>query len=188
MLAKEPIKIRCIQPWSSVKNIGKANNEAIAELPDDCWVVLTDGDSCWVLPDWGAKIEKVTQDYGDKYDLIGCVTNRLGGLHQCYNNEFDTEVNGYKQWDIANESWDKYGSLVEDAPGVAGVCLIFKKSTWKKVGGFKEYTITSDIEFNKAVRKLGGNIGLAKGLYRMHLYRIWEKEHKKAWDSVKHLK
>lgn len=185
---KELPKIVNIQPWRTDKNLGLANNEEISKCNDDDWIVLTDGDSCWVLPDWGTKIEQVIQDYGDKFDLIGCVVNRLGGLHQCYNNEFDTEVNGYKEWEKANECWDKHGSLVEETTGIAGVCLIFKKSTWKKAGGFREKTITADTEFCKSVRKSGGKIGLAKGLYRMHLYRIWEKEHKKAHESTAHLR
>lgn len=185
---KELPKIVNIQPWRTDKNLGLANNEEIAKYHDDDWIVLTDGDSCWVLPDWGTKIEQVIQDYGDKFDLIGCVVNRLGGLHQCYNNKFDTDVNGYKEWEKANDCWRKYGTLVEETTGVAGVCMIFKKSTWKKVGGFKEKTITADTEFCKSVRKSGGKIGLAKGLYRMHLYRIWEKEHKKAHESTAHLR
>lgn len=185
---KEPPKIVSIQPWRSDKNIGKANNDEIAKHDDDDWIVLTDGDSCWVLPDWGTKIEKVIMEYGNEYDLIGCVTNRLGGLHQCYNGEFDNEVNGFDQWEKANKAWEDNGTKVEPTIGVAGVCLIFKKSTWKRVGGFKENIITADTEFNKAIVKTGGKVGLAKGLYRMHLYRIWEKEHKKAWASVSHLK
>lgn len=182
------IKIRCIQPWSSKKNIGGANNEEIQKYHDDDWIVLTDGDSCWVLPDWGAKVEEVIRQYGNEFDLIGCTVNRLGGLHQCYNNEFDTKVDGYEQWDRANEVWEKYGAKVETTSGVAGVCLIFKKSTWKRVGGFKENSITADTEFNKSIRRTGGKIGIAKGLYRMHLYRIWEKDHKKAWASSSHLR
>lgn len=185
---KELPKIVSIQPWRTDKNLGLANNEEIAKCNDSDWIVLTDGDSCWVLPDWGTKIEQVIQDYGDKFDLIGCVVNRLGGLHQCYDNKFDTEVNGYNEWDKANDCWDKHGTLVEETTGVAGVCMIFKKSTWKKAGGFREKTITADTEFCKSVRKSGGKIGLAKGLYRMHLYRIWEKEHKKAHESTAHLR
>lgn len=185
---KEPPKFRTIQPWRTDKNIGKANNDEIADLPDDCWIVLTDGDSCWVRPDWGKCIEEVIKEHGDEYALIGCVTNRLGGLHQCYNNEFDNEVSGYKSFENANEAWEKHGTKVEPTTGVAGVCMIFKKSTWKKVGGFKENTIKADTEFNKSVKRIGGKIGIAKGLYRFHFYRIWETEHKKAWHSVEHLK
>lgn len=185
---KEPPKIYYSTPFRSDKNIGKANNDFISLLPDDAWVCITDGDALWLRPDWGKCIEEVIKEHGEEYTLIGCVTNRLGGLHQCYNNEFSQDTNMRNHYDISNELWETNGTKIESTSGVAGVCMIFKKSTWKKVGGFKENIITADTEFNKAVKRIGGKIGLAKGLYILHSYRIWETEHKKAWHSVEHLK
>lgn len=185
---KEPPKIYYSTPFRSDKNIGKANNYFISLLPDDSWVCITDGDALWLRPDWGKCIEEVIKEHGEEYALIGCVTNRLGGLHQCYNNEFSQDMNMRNHYNIANELWDDNGAKVELTTGIAGVCMIFKKITWKKVGGFKENIITADTEFNKAVKRIGGKIGLAKGLYMLHSYRIWEIEHKKAWHSVEHLK
>lgn len=184
----EPPKIYYSTPFRTDKNIGRANNEFIKLLPDDSWVCITDGDALWLRPDWGKCVEEVIIKHGNEFGLIGCVTNRLGGLHQCYNNVFSEDMDMRNHYSIANELWEKEGSNVEKTTGVAGVCMIFKKSTWKKAGGFKEKLITADTEFNKSVSRLGLKIGLAKGLYMMHSYRVWEKEHKKAWNSVSHLK
>lgn len=185
---KEMPKVYYSTPFRSDKNIGLANNEFISLLPDDCWVCITDGDALWLRPDWGLCVEKVIQDYGDKFDLIGCVTNRLGGLHQCYNGKFSEDMDMRNHYEISNKLWEEYGTKVDTTTGVAGLCMIFKKSTWKKVRGFKENIITADSQFNKDIVKAGGKVGLAKGLYMMHSYRIWEKEHKKAWQSTSHLK
>lgn len=185
---KRDIKIFYSTPFRVDKNIGKANNDFINLLPDDCWVCITDGDALWLRPDWGKCIEDVIKAHGNEYGLIGCVTNRLGGLHQCYQRKFSVDMNMQNHYEIANTLWEEEGTRVDITTGVAGLCMIFKKETWKKAGGFKENIITADTEFNKSVKRLGFKIGLAKGLYMMHSYRVWETEHRKAWTSVKHLK
>lgn len=185
---KEPPKVYYSTPWRSDKNIGKANNDFISLLPDDAWVVIMDGDALWLRPDWGLCIEKVIMNAPDEYGLIGCVTNRLGGLHQCYENRFSTDMDMFNHYEIANKLWEEEGTRIDPTSGVAGVCMIFKKEIWRKAGGFKENTITADTDFNKSVIRLGYKIGLAKGLYMMHSYRVWEREHKAAHHSIKHLK
>lgn len=184
---KEPIKVYYSTPFDLGKNIGKANNDFISLLPDESWVCITDGDALWLRPDWGKCVNEVIANNSD-YGLIGCLTNRLGGLHQCYNNEFSRDNDVSNHYEIANNLWNENGFKVEETKGIAGLCMIFSKETWKIAGGFKENIITADTEFNNDVRKLGLKIGLAKGLYMFHGYRIWEKEHKRAWASTNHLK
>ena len=114
-----------------------------------------------------------------QFDLIGCTTNRLGSTRQLYNGVFDSVCNAYDCYDDAVEAWERYGTLVEPTDLVAGLCMIFKRSTWEKVGGFVENSRMADVQFNKAIKKMGGKIGLAKGLYMMHNYRMTETEMKK---------
>src|SRR5690606_39000182 len=80
---KEPPKVFYSTPFRSDKNIGQANNGFIELLPDNAWVCLTDADACFMHPDFGTKIEQIIIDNPD-FDLIGCTTNRLGGLHQLH--------------------------------------------------------------------------------------------------------
>ena len=55
--------------------------------------------------------------------------------------------------------------------------LMFPKSIWTKVGGFEEGGIVDknyhfhDYNFSMKVKKAGGKIGIAKGIYVFHLYR-----------------
>jgi GT2 family glycosyltransferase len=184
------MKVHYIQPWRSDKNIGRANNEAIALLPDGDWICLTDGDSQWLLPNWGELVEKVITERGQEYALIGCVTNRLAGLHQCYNGEFSEDFNILEHYNIAKKLWDTHRTSVIETKSVAGMCMIFNKSTWEKTGKFRERSITADNEFNRQVAKIGGKICLAQGLYRFHSYRIWEagKGRVIAHQSIKHLR
>lgn len=186
--SKEPLRIVYLSPHRPDKNIGKAYNDDIALMPDNAWIVIHDSDACFLLPHSKTYLEQALKAHGDEFGLIGCITNRLGGLHQCYKGVFSEEKDISKHYENSLEAWEEFGTEIEPTSGVAGLCMIFKKETWKKAGGFKEKIITADTEFNKSVSKLGLKIGLAKGIYMFHSYRIWETEHKKAWRSVNHLK
>lgn len=179
------IKVYYSSPFRDDKNIGKANNEFVELLPDDAYVCLTDADALFLQPDYGKQIQEIIRN-NPEYGLIGCVTNRLGGLHQCYKGEFSDEMNVRKHYYIANQLRIEFGSQVEETSGVAGLCLIFSKANWLKVGGFVD-GIRCDTAFNRKIKALGLKVGLAKSLYMFHCYRIGETTHKKAWDNIKHL-
>lgn len=174
-------------PFRRDKDIGKAYNDFIASQPDDAWIVLQDGDMAYLTPNWGQIIEDAAVDTPRDFGLLGCMTNRLGGLHQCYNHTFSNDMNIVNHYEIAIKLENDYWSMVEETTGVAGLFMMFHKDIWKEVGGFKEGTIYADTEFNKSVRQAGFKIGIIKGLYVFHVYRIWEKGHKAARKSVGHL-
>jgi len=181
------MKIHYSTPFSTEKNIGKAYNEFCELVPDGDWIVLMDGDTLRLQPDWGNQIEAIIKKNGNDFKLIGCMTNRLRANHQLYRNRFSNEPDIDYHVQIAiilqNQSYDK----VEATTYVAGLCLIFNKDTWKAVGGFRENSILFDKEFNTDIRaKFGGNpIGIAKGLYLFHLYRWGSKD---PYNDTQHLK
>lgn len=53
--------------------------------------------------------------------------------------------------------------------------MLFPKRVWNQVK-FKENINYFDDEFSKEVIKKGGKLGLMKGLYVYHLYRIWSEK------------
>lgn len=181
------MKIRYITPFSTESrfgypNIGGEYNQVISELPDDCWVVLRDGDTMFLTSDWGHQIKHIIEANKD-YDLITCRTNRLGVSEQVDDRMFHIEDIGWHKI-VAAEEWEIEGSAIKPAILAAGLCMIFKKELWQKVGGFPEYDITFDRIFSRRVLKSGGKIGIAKGLYLFHLYRWGEKN---PQSSIKHL-
>lgn len=183
---KEPVKVFYSSPYRSNKDIGGANNEFISLLPDDAWICITDADAMFLNPDYGTRIENIINDFGDKYALIGCLTNRIGSNHQCYGGKFSEDMDMKNHYDIANL---KLPNTIIDG-GVAGFFMLFSKATWKKAGGFKEKSITCDTEFNRSVSRMGGKVGVYQGLYMMHTYRLKEvgKGQKAAQQSTSHLR
>jgi len=157
-------------------NIGGVYNYQISCLPDDAWICLLDHDAMFLRSDTKRQIHEIVSR--NEYDVYGCVTNRLASTYQLYNGEFSEETDILKHIEIANELHrDYYGQVHPSTEILAGVCLIFSKATWSKVGGFKENSIRLDIEFCEDVMKFG-KIGLMLGVYIFHLYRMGSKNPK----------
>lgn len=148
------------------KNIGKAYNEAIEAAPDE-YICLRDGDTIFMIPDWGIQIKEIIETNPD-YDIIGCMTNRLAIPQQLVPGMFDEPDIG-KHLETA-ENLQQFRTEVFKSNMAAGLCLIFHKSVWQKCK-FKENTVIFDRIFCIDAKLKGFNIGIAKGLYLLHLYR-----------------
>lgn len=176
-------------PWAANCNIGKGYNDFISQLPDDAWICLTDGDICYLTPLWGKHIEDLVTKYGDEYALIGATTNRLGGVHQLHENKFSSNFDMFHHYEIAKKlEEERYCEVEETSKVIAGFFMLFSKKTWQAAGKFKEGTVSADAQFNEQIRNNKiGKIGIAKGLYVFHCYRIWNQNHISAWHDTKHL-
>ena len=162
-------------PFSIEKNIGKAYNQFCKLVPnDDDWIVLQDGDILYLTPDWGKRIYDSLKKDGDKYGLISCYTNRLSSSSQLHNGRRSDNHDIAHHARIA-DSYNQIGVKEHRATGIAGLFMAFKKSTWLKVGGFAEDSISFDTDFSQRVRRQNMKIGLMTNLYVYHWYRGWEK-------------
>lgn len=167
-----------ITPGRADLNFGKAINDLIEFLPDDDWICLRDIDT---LPLHHRVFYKQCEDIANKgeYDLVSCITNRLGVAYQLHDGKLSDNFDIKYHLKIAHERYDKYGSTVTDAPGnIAGVLMLFSKKTWEDVGRFREGGVQVngsflDYIFSSTVEKIGGRIGIAKGIYLFHTYREW---------------
>lgn len=174
-----------ITPFRSDKNIGKAYNERIEVLPDDCVVVIRDPDTMYLYPEQGQIVEEMSKKL-DIVDILGCSTNRLLNDNQLYKG-FSEDLDVSKHVPLAHEAADHYGLSIQRTDLLAGMFMMFRKSTWKRVGGFDEGTITADRCFCDAAINAGMKIGIAKGLYLFHAYRPWANKRSQAVTSIKHL-
>jgi GT2 family glycosyltransferase len=111
------------------------------------------------------------------------MTNRLRPSNpQGVNYLFDeSDMNVHFQYSL--DCWHEFNAEVEQTKLIAGSCMIFHKSLWKKVGGFDEDKIFFDKYFSYKVNEVGRCL-IAKGIYTFHLYR-WDAV--SPVDSVEHL-
>lgn len=187
---KKAFRVWFSNPYDPGKDIGAALNEFCENIPsDDDWIVLQDGDIMYLTPDWGKQIYDALARNGSDYDLIGCMTNRLGGTTQLVSGMYDvTDISKHHEVAVklAAEKW----AVVEPIKqGIAGMFMAFRKSTWAK-HRFKEGdygAVKFDTEFGKAVMNGGGKVGLMRGLYVFHIYRLWAKGQHQARFDTKHL-
>lgn len=174
----------------SDKNIGKAINDMIKNLPDEDWICYRDIDTMPMSHETFFKQCEEIAERGD-FSLIGCITNRLGLERQLYGGNISNNPDILYHREIAKELVEKHGSQVKKVNGgIAGLMMLFSKETWSMVGGFEEGYIVHpngnffDYEFCRKVRGKGGKIGVADGIYLFHFYRF-NSENPKI--STKHL-
>lgn len=162
-----------ISPYRTDKNFGLAINEAVKAInyaPDD-WFCLTDHDTLWLLPDTKAQIERILQT--TPYDVLGCMTNRIRSKEQLVGGYFNPDDRIKEHIRIAELCQSAGRDMVVEAKGVmAAFMLYFRVSAWEKAGGFAEVAINFDTIFNQACRAQGLRIGLMRGVYVWHSYRL----------------
>lgn len=165
-----------LRPFASDMNIGGEYNAQCALIPDGDWICIEDRDTMDLHPHSGRQIEDVILQHGDKYDLFGCITNRLGSGTQCYNGEASNDFNLMNHYAIAKDLHEKkYGQVRELNQPIAGMFMLFRKSTWNKVK-FDINIIYFDTQFGKKILRAGGKIALMEGVYRFHSYRPWSDD------------
>lgn len=174
--------IHYITPGHSDLNLGREINDFVKMIPDTDWVCLRDIDT---MPAYHEVFFKQIEDISKTdFGLVGCITNRLGLKHHL--------IDGIKQensdWkyhrEIGKQRYAKFGSSVNQmdfkidniADSIGGVMMLFPKKAWIDVGGFKEGGVSVDgcfidYWFTKAVISKGHKIGIAEGIYMIHMYR-----------------
>ena len=154
-------------------DIGGGINKHIDHLPADCWVCVRDQDTL-LFPGQGRLIEKIVEANESRFNLITCRTNRIGvtSLNYDVNGFNDSNMNNHVH--LASSLMDRYGTEVSTFPApypVPGMFMLFPRTLWRDVGGFKTHSIFFDQIFTQKVREIGGRVGVAEGLFIFHLYR-----------------
>lgn len=170
-------------PYNTEKNVGKYYNDCMSMIPNGSWACFTDGDSMFTTHDFGHQLEEIIKEHSD-YDLLTCMTNRVGTKYQCIEGTW-TEERMSQHW--------KYGQYLANPPRrtevvditneapISGVMILLKKSAWFNSDRFKESGMLGvDNSIHYAIRNMGGKVGLMKGVYLLHYYRNGrpqDKEH-----------
>lgn len=160
-----------LTPFCSNKRLGHIHNQYCALVPnDDDYICLMDPDLMFLLPHQQKWIEDIVKTHGDQWDLLGCMTNRIGLQRQQTLDYLFESTDIKRHIEFAGWMHKEYAGLIEESDIVAGFLMLFKKSLWNKIK-FQE-GIDFDIKFSNAVRAAGGKIGIMEGIYVWHSYRL----------------
>lgn len=168
-------------------DIGKAINEAIAVLPEDSWVCLRDTDTMFLLPDQPSMLEALVNS-NPLFDVIGASCNRLGSGYQLYGEVINDDPNILNHIEYAKKAREKYKNNIEVVPTdkpLAGFFLLFRKSLWNEIP-FEERTIQFDLIFSRTLHEKGKRLGLMRGMYLFHIYRLGYDRPQRAVSHLMH--
>lgn len=172
------INIHYITPARSDKKYGLAINDIVKHLPDSDWICLRDIDTiplnhAELIP----QVEAIIREHGGTYDCFGAITNDLGLAYQLVQKKLNRTYNLEDHRIITDQLREQYGTEVEPNRQyhIGGFFMLFSKKIWNKVGGFVDEVYKDrhffDYHFCKAIKKAGGKIGIAKGVYIYHYCR-----------------
>ena len=174
--------IHYITPGHSDLNLGREINNYVKLVPDNDYICLRDIDT---MPAYHEVFFKQCEDLTKtNFGLIGCKTNRLGLKHHLLHGEKQENSDWKFHREIGKKRYEVFGSEVQEmdfnlqemSHSIGGVFMFFPKVTWKAVGGFDEGGVSInnyfiDYLFTKKVIQAGLRIGIALGIYMIHMYR-----------------
>lgn len=172
------IDVHYITPARSDKKYGKAINQLVEHLPDSDWICLRDIDTiplnhAELIP----QVDAIIREHGGNYDCFGAITNDLGLNYQLNQGRLLRTYDLEEHRAITDQLREEFGTQVEPNRQyhIGGFFMLFSKKIWNKVGGFVDEVYKDghffDYHFCKAIKKAGGRIGIAKGIYIMHFCR-----------------
>ena len=156
--------------------------------PDD-WVCMTDGDTAFLVADFGHQAQR----YIDLYPDTGLFTCYASRCHYRVQVRRGTEINNpdilYHKRMAEKVRSELDGQIKEINRKVAGHLIVIQKRTWLKIREEVKIEAASknilgiDTKISNAVLRLGLKIRLMRGMYIFHYLRMAEgsgyKEHLK---------
>lgn len=166
-----------ITPGRGDKNLGRAINELIEYLPENDWICLRDIDT---VPAYHYPFFELCEEIAKagEYDLVGCMSNRLGLHWQLHKGKISDETDFEVHINIGKKLYEEHGASVKPVDDtIGGLFMLFPKDTWRKVKKFPEGKIRInnkfiDYWFSKRVMKQGMKVGVSEGIYLFHIYRM----------------
>lgn len=176
-------------PGAGDKNLGREINKHCEIVPnDDDWILILDNDTCFLHPFIDKQLEDIITKHGKNYDIFSCMTNRLGLAYQLPYGLM-VESNILKLHEIAERHFrDFYDEVIPCTvrQPTAGLFTLFQKKTWKKIK-YQEGLVSGgfiDWRFSISHLRKGARIGICKGIFMFHYYRM----HQANWKEHEHLK
>ena len=162
------MRIEFIQPYSFNLHIGDEYNYSISKCDSDSWICITDQDTL-KPPGFAERVADVVRLHGTPDRLFGAMTNRVGAKNPAVVPGMYESDSISAHLETAKTVWKQNLTSITPTEIVAGYCMVFQKSLWEKLGGFRSRSVVFDKELSAVA-----DCFLMKGVYIVHLYR-WGK-------------
>ena len=164
------------------KNYGRSSNEYCELIKnDDDVIIIRDTDCCSLTPSHVHVIKNAIENAPSDWGMLIPWSSRIGQKRQVYDVTEIENSDMRVHRDIALKLVKQPLKFIPFDRPISGMIMIFKKSTWKQVNGFRSGLLGVDTTFSNRIRRAGLKIYLVNQLYFMHYYRLNEgmshKEH-----------
>jgi GT2 family glycosyltransferase len=161
-------------PWADDGNLGAAYNRYMELLPnDDDWACMLDGDTMFLIPDWGEVIANAIAE-NPEAGMFTCYTNRVNNPQQLYNGHFNENGDLHVHRRIAIVCRETMNTRVKPLTRViSGMMMIIQKRTWREFY-FKDGILGVDNDISRRLMQAGKQVLLIQGIYLAHYYRLNE--------------
>ncbi len=162
------------KPWASDGNLGKAYNKYMQLLPDDDdWACFLDGDTMFLVPDWGELIEKAIRE-NPNTGMFTCYTNRVNNPEQLYRGKFSEIHDIIAHRNIAKVCREIGRNKIKPLTRmISGMMMIIQKKTWKEFH-FSDGLLGVDSDISQRLLDAGKPVCLIPSIYLLHYYRMAE--------------
>lgn len=161
----------CAVAYDVERNLGRAYNAHMEQLPPGGWCCFLDHDAMWTTPRWLEQLEQAAAL--PRAGLITAVTNRIGRKSQISPGA-PTHHRLAEHFKFGAALAAKHGSSAQDITTdrmLSGVVMALSRETWQRIGGFKDGFFGVDNRAHVDVRRAGLRVLMLPGLYVYHFYR-----------------
>jgi len=168
------MKVHILKPYDTDKNLGRAYNTAMSQLPEEDRACLCDLDTMFLTPDAG----HILNEYVKMYDFAGmftCYTNRIHPLAKDQLLDGIVNESTYVDYHI-ERAYNQKRELFKVTPithEISGFLMVVSKQTWNRIK-FSDSGKCLGVDNDYSARILinGMKILRMDGLYVWHTYRL----------------
>ena len=171
------MKVHFIIPYSISKNLGVAYNEAMSLIPDEDSICFTDGDACFLTPDFGHIIHEYATQHPNA--VLTCYLNRI---HPLAKGQLHPEMQSSDMAECL-----RYAERIKDvravtpiSGSVSGTLMVIPKHIWKRFPFSEVNTYRTgepnllgcDNYFTNTIRANGVQVLRMDSILLYHQYRL----------------
>lgn len=167
------MKVWHATPFAIDKNLGKAYNEEFERINETDWICIRDGDTCFLVPDWGDILFNYA--YQNPGCVLTCFTNRIHSMakEQLINGRISDTGDFASQMEIARNLASNDLKTTKLTGPLSGFLMLIPKKVWNLVK-FKEGIglLGVDTQFYKDIRTKNIPVLRMDSLLVWHTYRL----------------
>lgn len=177
------MKVHVSIPYDVNRNLGKVYNEAFRNIHEDDWLVLTDYDVLFLLPDTIKHLHEYARLYPEAA-CFTCFTNRIhaNSTQQLLNGTISGNTDILHHINLALKQEEYLYQATEIKGNISGFLMMVSKKTWNEIKFSEDLKCLGvDSKFSQQLREKGKTILRMDGCYVFHIYRLLQgirnKEH-----------